>query len=178
MQSKIQTSSAHSTLAQILKTDYEQPVRDLPNKLVHWRRIGDQETSLDKTLKEYEKTAAKLDKASSKSKSSKTDALSAELDQLTQSLTSLSPMVYTTFQRLDEERLRSLKEIIVRWATARGDLATRDGERAERTVSNLLGWETQDEVLVVGRRLGGASGGAAVGRGQNGSAYSTRERSQ
>lgn len=141
-----------------MKAGYEQPIRELPTKLVHWRRIGDQESSLDKTLKDYEKTAAKLEKASTKSKSTKADALSGELDQLTQALGSLSPMVYTTFQKLDEERLRVLKEVIVRWATANGDLASRDGERAERVVTGLLGWETQDEVLAVARRLGGGSG--------------------
>ena len=64
-------------------------------------------------------------------------------------------MVYTTYQRLDEQRLAGLKEIIVRWGTVRGDMATRDGERAESTIASLLGWEPAEEVLDVGRRLGG-----------------------
>jgi hypothetical protein len=157
-----------------LKADFEQPIRELPTKLTHWRRIGDQDSSLDKTLKDYEKIAGKLDKASTKQKSSKADALSGELDQITQSLSSLTPMVYTTFQKLDEERLRVLKEVIVRWATARGDLASRDGDRAEQTVSSLLGWETQDEVLAVGRRLGGGGGPTQTVR-ASGSAAPSRE---
>ncbi|ORY20449.1 Muniscin C-terminal mu homology domain-domain-containing protein [Naematelia encephala] len=150
-----ETSASHSTFSAMIKTDFEQPLRDLPNKIVAWRRIGDQDASLEKTLKEYEKTSAKLEKASSKTKSSKTDVLSNELNQLTQSLSSLSPMVYTTYQRLDEERLRGLKEVVVRWGTVRGDMSSRDGERAERAVAGIIGWETTDEVLAVGRRLGG-----------------------
>jgi septal ring factor EnvC (AmiA/AmiB activator) len=145
-------------LSAIIKTDFEQPLRDLPSKIVSWRRIGDQDASLEKTLKDYEKTSSKLEKASQKSKSGKTDALSNELSQLTSSLSSLSPMVYTTYQRLDEERLRTLKEILVRWGTIRADMSQRDGERAERSVAVLVSLETQDEVLAVGRKLGGSSG--------------------
>lgn len=145
-------------MSAIIKTDFEQPLRDLPSKIVSWRRIGDQDASLEKTLKDYEKTSSKLEKASQKSKSGKTDALSNELSQLTSSLSSLSPMVYTTYQRLDEERLRTLKEILVRWGTIRADMSQRDGERAERSVAVLVSLETQDEVLAVGRKLGGSSG--------------------
>lgn len=159
-----QTSSSHSTFSAMIKTDFEQPIRDLPKKSVAWRRIADQDSSLEKTLREYEKTSSKLEKASGK-KSGKSETLSAELNQITQSLSSLSPMVYTTYQRLDEERLRGLKEVIVRWGTVRADIAGRDGERADRAVVNLVGWETGDEVLSVGRRLGGGSGG---GSGRNG----------
>jgi tRNA A37 N6-isopentenylltransferase MiaA len=140
-----------------------------------WRRIGEQDASLDKTLKEYEKTSAKLDKASHKAKSSKADALSSELDQLTSSLSSLSPMVYTTYQKLDEERLKGLKEVIVRWGTVRADMATRDGERAERAVAGILGWETGDEVLAVGTRLGGIGGARGAGSAPSISAATTRE---
>jgi len=148
-----------------LKTDFEHPIRELPNKIVAWRRIGEQDSSLEKTLREYEKTSAKLEKAAGKTKGGKADALLQELNQLTTSLSSLSPMVYTTYQRLDEERLRGLKEVIVRWGTVRGDIATRDGERSEKSVASIIGWETQDEVLAVGRRLGG---GGVAGRGGNG----------
>lgn len=151
IQDVAETSSAHSTLAAVLRTDFEQPIRDLPNKVVAWRRIGEQDGSLEKTLKEYEKVSSKLEKAKSK----KADALQAELYQLTSSLSSLSPMVYTTYQRLDEQRLAGLKEILVRWGTVRGDMATRDGERAERAIASLLGWEPSEEVLAVGQRLGG-----------------------
>lgn len=154
-----ETSASHSTLSALIRTDFEQPIKELPNKIVQWRRIGEQDASLDKTLKEYEKTAGKLDKASSKAKSSKADALQTELDQLSSSLASLSPMVYTTYQRLDEARLAGLKEVIVRWGTVRADMATRDGERAERVVATLLGWEAGEEVMNVGRRLGGNAGG-------------------
>ena len=119
------------------------------------------DSSLEKTLNQYEKTSSKLEKSSGKSKAGKADALSSELNQLTASLSSLSPMVYTTYQRLDEERLRGLKEVIVRWGTVRGDLATRDGERSDRAVAALIGWETSDEVVAVGRRLGGAGGSHA-----------------
>ncbi|KAK4688886.1 hypothetical protein P7C73_g1218, partial [Tremellales sp. Uapishka_1] len=149
-----ETSTSHSTLSAILKTDYEQPLREMPTKIIPWRRVTEQEASLDKTLKAYEKTSTKLTKA----KGGKADALSAELDSLTASLTSLSPMVYTTFQRVDEARLSGLKEVVVRWGTMRADMAARDGEKAERSVAALLGWETQDEVLEVGRKLGGVSG--------------------
>lgn len=142
----------------MIRTDFEQPIKDLPSKIVPWRKIGDQEASLDKTLKEYEKTSAKLDKAAGKSKSAKAESLSVELNQLTSSLSSLSPMVYTTFQRLDEERLKALKEIAVRWGTLKGDATAREGERAEASVAGMLGWETGDEVLAVGHRLGGVSG--------------------
>ncbi len=72
-------------------------------------------------------------------------------------------MVYTTYQRLDEERLRGLKEVIIRWGTVRGDMATRDGERSERAVASLIGWETPDEVMAVGRRLGGTGGAGRAG---------------
>lgn len=157
----VQTSASHSTLAAVLRTDFEQPIREIPTKVVAWRRIGDQDANLDKTLKDYEKVSAKLEKASSKSKSNKVDALQSDLNNITQALSSLSPMVYTTYQRLDEERLRALKEIIVRWATVKGDMASRDGQRAEAVISHLLQWETSDEVMNVGRKLGGA-GGARV----------------
>lgn len=150
-----QTSTSHSTLAAMLRTDFEQPLRDMPNKIIAWRRIGEQDASLEKTLKDYEKTSSKLEKASSKSKSSKADVLSSDLSSITSSLASLSPMVYTTYQRLDEERLRGLKELIVRWGTVRADMAQRDGERAERAVALLVSWETQEEVIAVGRKLGG-----------------------
>lgn len=126
----------------------------MPNKIVAWRRINDQEASLDKMLKEYEKTSGKLQKA----KAGKTGSIQAELDQSTAQIASLSPLVYTTFQRLDEERLKSLKEVIVRWGTIRGDMAGRDGERAERATGNMLAWETGDEVLGIGRKIGGVSG--------------------
>ena len=146
----------------MIRTDFEQPLRDVPNKIIAWRRIGEQDASLEKTLKEYEKTSVKLEKASSRSKSNKTEALSSELNQLTSSLSSLSPMVYTTYQRLDEERLRILKEVVVRWSTVRADMAQKNGERAERSVATLISWETSDEVLAIGRKLGslgGAKGG-------------------
>lgn len=158
-----QTSSSHSTLSALLKTDFEQPIRDLPSKIVEWRKIHDQENALDKTLKDYEKTATKLDKASSKSKSSKADVLQNEIDQITRTLSVISPEYYQTYQRLDEERLKGLKEVVVRWGTVKGDIASRDGERAERAVAGLLGWETGDEVLSVGRRLGGGGAGANGG---------------
>nr|KIR87916.1 hypothetical protein I308_01949 [Cryptococcus tetragattii IND107] len=156
-----ETSASHSTLAAVLRTDFEQPIREIPTKVVAWRRIGDQDANLDKTLKDYEKVSAKLEKASSKAKSNKVDGLQSDLNNITQALSSLSPMVYTTYQRLDEERLRALKEIIVRWATVKGDMASRDGQRAEAIISHLLQWETSDEVMNVGRKLGGA-GGARV----------------
>jgi predicted nucleic acid-binding Zn-ribbon protein len=158
----LQTSASHSTLAVMIRTDFETPLKEMPSKIVAWRRIGDQDSSLEKTLKDYEKTSSKLEKASGKSKSSKADGLQNELQQLTQSLSSLSPMVYTTYQRLDEERLRGLKEVLIRWGTVRGDMATRDGERAENIVTRLIGWETQDEVLAVGRKLGGGGGGGSA----------------
>lgn len=142
----------------MLKTDYEQPIRELPNKIAAWRRIGDQEASLDRTLKDQEKTTAKLEKAMSKSKSTKTDQLHADFNQLTNSLASLTPMVYSTFQKLDEERLTSLKEVLVRWSTARADIAGRDGERAEASVAKLLSWEPIAEVESVGHRLAQAAG--------------------
>lgn len=110
-------------------------------------------------LKDYEKVAGKLEKTS---KSKKADQLQAELDQITASLASLSPMVYTTYQRLDEQRLASLKEIIVRWGTVRGDMATRDGERAGSTIASLLEWEPTDELLETGRKLGGGRSGSVA----------------
>ena len=158
----LQTSTSHSTLAALLRTDFEQPLRELPSKIVSWRRISDQDASLEKTLKDYEKTSTKLEKASSKSKSSKADQLSSELNDLTSSLASLSPMVYSTYQRLDEERLRGLKELVVRWGTVRADMAQRDGECAERVVALLVSWESQEEVAAVGRKLGGGRGGATT----------------
>ena len=148
-------------MAAILRTDFEQPLRELPSKIVPWRRIADQDASLEKALKDYEKTSAKLEKASSKSKSNKADQLAHELNEITSSLASLSPMVYTTYQRLDEERLRSLKELVIRWGTVRADMAQKDGERAERVVALIISWETQDEVAAVGRRLGGGGRGTA-----------------
>ncbi|WVQ76222.1 hypothetical protein IAR50_005887 [Cryptococcus sp. DSM 104548] len=156
-----ETSASHSTLSALIRTDFEQPLRDLPGKVIPWRRINEQDASLDKTLKDYEKVSAKLEKAASKSKSSKIDVLQSDLNQITQSLSSLSPMVYTTYQRLDEERLRAEKEIAVRWATVKGDMATRDGQRAEGTVASLLGWETGEEVTAVGQKLGAIGGGTA-----------------
>ena len=83
-------------------------------------------------------------------------------------------MVYTTYQRLDEERLRGLKEVVVRWGTIIGDMATRDGERSERAVSSIIGWETSEEVLAVGRRLGGGGGGRAAPTSRTPSATNTR----
>jgi hypothetical protein len=143
----------------MLKSDFEQPIRELPNKIPEWRKIHDQENALDKTLKDYEKTATKLDKASSKSKSSKADVLQNEIDQITRTLSIISPDYYKTYQRLDEERLKGLKEVIVRWGTVKGDIASRAAQRAESNVAGLLGWETSDEVLAVGRRLGGSGEG-------------------
>ncbi|WWC58213.1 uncharacterized protein I303_100749 [Kwoniella dejecticola CBS 10117] len=153
-----ETSASHSTLSAMLRTDFEQPLRDLPSKVIAWRRIGEQDASLDRTLKDYEKVSGKLEKAQQKAKSSKADQLHSELNQLTAQLASLSPMVYTTYQRLDEERLRTLKEVIVRWGTVKGDIATRDGQRAEGIIANLLSWETSEEVLGVGRKLGNIGG--------------------
>lgn len=74
------------------------------------------------------------------------------------------PVVFTTYQRLDEERLRGLKEVCVRWATARGDMAARDGQRAEQTAAQLLSWEPQDEVVAVGVRMGSQAGGRGSSR--------------
>ncbi|OCF36197.1 hypothetical protein I316_02070 [Kwoniella heveanensis BCC8398] len=153
-----ETSASHSTLSAMLRTDFEQPLREMPSKVIAWRRVNEQETSLDKTLKDYEKTSSKLEKAAQKSKSSKAEQLQHELNQITSSLSSLSPMVYTTFQRLDEERLGTLKEVIVRWGTVKGDIATRDGQRAESIIAALLSWETDEEVLNVGRKLGSIGG--------------------
>lgn len=158
----LQTAASHSTYANILKSDFEQPVRDLPNKMTAWRRIGDQESSLERTLKDYEKVSIKLDKAASKSKSSKAEQLQHELSQLTSQLNQLTPATYSTFQRLDEERLRALKEVVVRWATLRGDMATKAGERAETAVASVLGWEPTDEVISVGNRLSRAHNGSEV----------------
>lgn len=143
----------------MLRSDFEQPVRELPSKIVHWRRIGEQDSNLDKTLKDYEKTSGKLEKASGKSKAGKADSYQAELNQITQNLSALSPMVYTTYQRLDEQRLKGLKEIVIRWSTVRGDIASKEGQRAENAVADLLGWEPADEVLAVGAKLGGVGGG-------------------
>ncbi|WWC66637.1 uncharacterized protein I206_100540 [Kwoniella pini CBS 10737] len=157
-----ETSASHSTLSAMLRTDFEQPLRDLPSKVIAWRRIAEQDSSLDRTLKDYEKVSGKLEKAQQKSKSSKADQLHSELNQLTSQLSSLSPMVYTTYQRLDEERLRTLKEVIVRWGTVKGDMATRDGQRAEGIIAKLLSWETSEEVLGVGRKLGNIGGNGNV----------------
>lgn len=156
------TAASHSTYANILKSDFEQPVRDLPNKMTAWRRIGDQESSMERALKDYEKVSIKLDKASSKSKSSKAEQLQHELSQLTAQLNQLTPATYSTFQRLDEERLRALKEVIVRWATLRGDMATKSGERAESAVAAVLSWEPTDEVIAVGNRLSRAHNGSEI----------------
>lgn len=155
----LQTSSSHSTLSALLRSDFEQPIRELPSKIPAWRKIHDQEAALEKTLKDYEKTANKLDKASSKSKSSKADALQSEIDQITRTLSTISPDYYRTYQKLDEERLKGLKEVLVRWGTVRGDMAGKAGERAEQTVAALLGWETNDEVLAMGNKLGGGAAG-------------------
>lgn len=69
----------------------------------------------------------------------------------------------------------------MRWGTVRGDMAGRDGQGAEKTVAGLLGWETGDELLAVGRRLGGNAPGqnrfptlSAAGGGA-GSASGTRK---
>jgi hypothetical protein len=148
----------------MLKSDFEHPVRELPNKIPEWRKIHDQENALDKTLKDYEKTATKLDKASSKSKSSKADVLQNEIDQITRTLSIISPDYYKTYQRLEEERLKGLKEVIVRFGTVKGDIASRAAQRAESNVAGLLGWETSDEVLSVGRKLGGGGGGGGGNR--------------
>lgn len=158
----MKTAASHSSYANILKSDFEQPVRDLPNKMAAWRRIGDQEASLERALKDYEKVSIKLDKATSKSKSSKAGQLQHELSQLTSQLNHWTPETYSTFQRLDEERLRALKEVVVRWATLRGDMATKSGEHAERAVASVLGWEPTDEVVAVGNRLSRAHGGTEV----------------
>ena len=152
-------------MAAVIHTDFEQPIRDVPSKSVAWRRIGEQDATLEKALKDYEKTAAKLDKAQSKSgKSGKADALSSELDQITSNLSSLSPMVYTTYQRLDEDRMRALKEIVVRWGTARADLAQRDAERAERAVAVMISWETPEEVTRAGQQLARKAGATGAPR--------------
>ena len=143
----------------MVRSDFEGPIRELPNKIPEWRKIHDQETALDKTLKDYEKTATKLDKAANKSKSSKADVLQNEIDQITRTLSIISPDYYKTYQRLEEERLKGLKEVIVRWGTVKGDIASRAAQRAESNVAGLLGWETSDEVLSVGRKLGGGGGG-------------------
>ncbi|EJT46447.1 hypothetical protein A1Q1_04936 [Trichosporon asahii var. asahii CBS 2479] len=152
----------NTVVSDLTESDFEQPVRDLPNKMTAWRRIGDQESSLERALKDYEKVSVKLDKASSKSKSSKAEQLQHELSQLTSQLNQLTPATYSTFQRLDEERLRALKEIVVRWATLRGDMATKSGERAETAVASILGWEPTDEVISVGNRLSRAHNGSEV----------------
>nr|ODN88741.1 hypothetical protein L203_02755 [Cryptococcus depauperatus CBS 7841] len=155
-----ETSTTHSTLAAMLRADFEQPLRDLPTNVVAWRRIAEQDASLDKALRDYEKTSAKLEKASAKSKPSKIETLQSDLNQLTTTLSSLSPSVYTTYQRLDEERLKALKEITVRWGTVKGDIANRDSSRSESIISSLLSWEVQDEILNVGQKLGGGGMGA------------------
>ena len=160
----LQTSSVHSTLAAIVHTDFEQPIRDIPTKSVAWRRIGEQDAALEKALKDYEKTAAKLDKAQTKgSRSGKADGLASELNQITSNLSSLSPMVYTTYQRLDEDRLRALKEVLVRWGTARADMAQRDAERAERAVAVMISWEAPEEVTRAGQQLARKAGGTGAG---------------
>ncbi|KAL1407067.1 hypothetical protein Q8F55_006480 [Vanrija albida] len=155
-----ETATAHGNLSQQLKSDFEQPVRELPNKIVPWRRIGEQESSLDRALKDQEKVHAKYEKAANKANSAKAEQLASELSQLDGTIRSQSPKVWTTFQRLDEERLRALKEVVVRFATVRSDAANKEGERAASTLSSLLGWETSDEVITIGHRLG-ASGGSA-----------------
>lgn len=128
-----------------------------------WRRIHDQESSLDRALKEHDKVSTKLDKAMGK-KSNKANELQAELVQVDSSIASLTPMVYSTFQRLDEERLRGLKEACVRWATARADMASRDGARAEQAAARILSWEPQDEVVAVGLQMAQAAGGRSSSR--------------
>ena len=143
----------------MIRTDFETPLRELPNKITSWRRIGDQDASLDRTLKEYEKASSKREKAEAKSKGGKADLLQQEVNQLSSQLMSLSPMVYSTYQKLDEDRLRALKETVVRFGTVRGDMATRDGERADSGMAAMLGWEPSDEVRLVGRRLGSAGTG-------------------
>ena len=158
-----ETSSSHASLSNTLRTDFEQPVRDLPNKVTAWRRIGDQESTLDRMLKDYEKTAAKLEKAASKkSGKNKAEQFQSELNQISSQLASQTPTCWKTFQRLDEERLRALKEVLVRWSTARADTATRDGQRAEAGLAELLSWECQDEVIAVGNRISTTSGGRGM----------------
>ncbi|EIW68045.1 hypothetical protein TREMEDRAFT_69537 [Tremella mesenterica DSM 1558] len=159
-----ETSTSHSTLSALLKTDFETPLREMPQKIVAWRRITEQDLSLDRTLKEYEKVSQKRDKAEAKARGGKAELLQQEVNQLSSQLVSLSPLVYTTYQKLDEERLRTLKEIIVRFCTLRGDMSARDGERADTAIASLLGWETQDEVRLVGQRLGSMG----VGQGSRG----------
>ena len=59
----------------------------------------------------------------------------------------------------------------MRWGTIRGDMAGRDGERAERSTGNMLVWETGDEVMAVGRRIGNVGGGSTA----PGSTFGTRK---
>jgi hypothetical protein len=149
------------SLSSALKSDFEQPIRDMPNRVPSWRQIHEQESSLDRTLKEAEKVQAKLDKAGGK-RTPKTDALQSELNGFHTTLNSLAPKTYKTFQCLDEDRLRVLKEVVVRWATTRADLATKDGQRAESSLTKLLSWETNDDVIAVGNSLAGVGRAGSV----------------
>ena len=69
----------------------------------------------------------------------------------------------TTYQRLDEDRLRALKEVLVRWGTARADMAQRDAERAERAVAVMISWEAPEEVTRAGQQLARKAGGTGAG---------------
>ncbi|CAK9779694.1 hypothetical protein CC85DRAFT_285156 [Cutaneotrichosporon oleaginosum] len=158
-----ETASSHSTLAATLKSDFEGPVRDLPNKILPWRSIHDKEANIDRLLKDNEKVNAKLQKALSKN-SNKVGDLEADLSTSTHQISMQMPVLFCAYQRLDEERLRGLKEVVVRWATARGDMAARDGQRAEQTAAQLLSWEPQDEVVAIGVRLGSQAGGRGSSR--------------
>ncbi|BEJ10941.1 hypothetical protein CspHIS471_0103630 [Cutaneotrichosporon sp. HIS471] len=158
-----ETADSHSTLAVTLKSDFEGPTRDLPNKVLPWRSINEKESSLDRLMKDHDKINTKLQKALSKN-SGKAGELDADLNATNHQISTQLPALFTAYQRLDEDRLRSLKEVVVRWATARGDMAASDGQRAQQTAAQLLSWEPADEVVAVGIRLGSQAGGSGSSR--------------
>ncbi|GMK56722.1 hypothetical protein CspeluHIS016_0305620 [Cutaneotrichosporon spelunceum] len=158
-----ETASSHSTMAATLRSDFEGPIRDLPNKVLPWRSINEKENSLDRLLKDHEKLNTKLQKAQSKN-SNKAQEIEADLNAASQHISTQMPALFSAYQRLDEGRLRSLKEVVVRWATVRGDMAASDGQRAQQTAAQLLSWEPADEVVAVGIRLGSQAGGRGSSR--------------
>ena len=111
-------------------------------------------------MKSWESAQTKLQKASKKG-GAKQQQAQADVEDLQSSLASLSPLVFTTYQKVDETRLAALKETAVRYGTTLAEITAKKGERAERQVGQLLTWDTRAECESVALSLAGTGGGAA-----------------
>ncbi|CAO1631969.1 unnamed protein product [Sympodiomycopsis kandeliae] len=150
-----EVASIHGELERKIGSECENVMRNAPNS-GEWARQREHDDGLSSTLKEIQtleqqlqKDQKKLEGASSKkagSAQSKVIETQRSLDQTNQLWETEAPFAFEAYQRIDTQRLESMKETVTRFETAQSDAAQRLMTLTEQTLQATLNFDPQAEM--------------------------------